>query len=68
MFYQLVGNSGQIFNATDVIDTYVFRSLVNNGNIGMTAAATFYQSVLCFVIIVTVNNIVRKLEADYALF
>jgi putative aldouronate transport system permease protein len=68
MFYQLVGNSGQIFNATDVIDTYVFRSLVNNGNIGMTAAATFYQSVLCFIFIVSVNNIVRKLEADYALF
>jgi putative aldouronate transport system permease protein len=68
MFYQLVGNSGQIFNATDVIDTYVFRSLVNNGNISMTAAATFYQSVLCFVIIITVNHIVRKLEADYALF
>jgi putative aldouronate transport system permease protein len=68
MFYQLVGNSGQIFNATDVIDTYVFRSLVNNGNISMTAAATFYQSVLCFIIIITVNHIVRKLEADYALF
>jgi putative aldouronate transport system permease protein len=68
MFYQLVGNSGQIFNATDVIDTYVFRALVNNANIGMTAAATFYQSVLCFAIIVAVNQLVKKLEADYALF
>jgi putative aldouronate transport system permease protein len=68
MFYQLIGNSGQIFNATDIIDTYVFRSLVSNGNISMTAAATFYQSIICFVIINVVNHVVRKIESDYALF
>ncbi|MDR0378302.1 MAG: ABC transporter permease subunit [Spirochaetaceae bacterium] len=68
MFYQIVGNNGQLFNATDVIDTYVFRSLLTNANLGMTAAATLYQSVLCFVIIMVVNHIVKKIEADYALF
>ncbi|MDR1177052.1 MAG: ABC transporter permease subunit [Treponema sp.] len=68
MFYQIVGNNGQLFNATDVIDTYVFRSLITNVNIGMTAAATLYQSVLCFIIIITVNQIVKKIEADYSLF
>lgn len=68
MFYQIVGNNGQLFNATDVIDTYVFRSLINSGDVGMTAAATFYQSVLCFIIIVTVNAIVKKIDSDYALF
>ncbi|MDR0400615.1 MAG: ABC transporter permease subunit [Treponema sp.] len=68
MFYQIVGNNGQLFNATDVIDVYVFRSLLTSANIGMTAAATMYQSVLCFIIIVTVNQIVKKIESDYALF
>lgn len=68
MFYQIVGNNGQLYNATDVIDTYVFRSLLSNPDIGMTAAATFYQSVLCFVIIMVVNAIVKKIDADYALF
>ncbi len=68
MFYQIVGNNGQLYDMTDVIDTYVFRSLLENSNIGMNAAATFYQSVLCFVIIVTVNAIVKKIDADYALF
>ncbi|MCI2049773.1 MAG: ABC transporter permease subunit [Lachnospiraceae bacterium] len=68
MFYQIVGNNGQLFNATDVIDTYVFRSLLQNADIGMTAAATFYQSVLCFVIIMIVNGIVKHIDADYALF
>ncbi len=68
MFYQIVGNNGQLFNATDVIDTYVFRSLITSGDIGMTAAATFYQSVLCFIIITVVNSIVKKVDSDYALF
>lgn len=68
MFYQLVGNNGQLFNATDVIDTYVFRSLTSSANLGMTAAATFYQSILCFIIITVVNGIVRKIDSDYALF
>ena len=68
MFYQIVGNNGQLFNATDVIDVYVFRSLMTSANLGMTAAATLYQSVLCFLIIIAVNNIVKKIESDYALF
>ena len=68
MFYQIVGNNGQLFNATDVIDVYVFRSLMTSANLGMTAAATLYQSVLCFLIIIMVNQVVKKIESDYALF
>lgn len=68
MFYQIVGNNGQLFNATDVIDTYVFRSLLQNSNLGMTAAASFYQSLLCFIIIMIVNTVVKRVDADYALF
>lgn len=68
MFYQIVGNNGQLYNATDVIDTFVFRSLLTSGDVGMTAAATFYQSVLCFIIIMVVNSIVKHVDQDYALF
>jgi len=68
MFYQIVGNNGQLFNATDIIDTFVFRSLLYSQDIGMTAAAGLYQSVLCFIIIVSVNQIVRKVDRDYSLF
>ncbi len=68
MFYQIVGNNGQLYNATDVIDTFVFRSLLQSANIGMTAAASFYQSIMCFVIIVVVNAIVKNIDEDYALF
>lgn len=68
MFYQIVGNNGQLFNATDVIDTFVFRSLINSGDVGMTAAATFYQSIMCFLIIMVVNAVVKRADKDYALF
>jgi putative aldouronate transport system permease protein len=68
MFYQIVGNNGQLFNATDVIDTYVFRSLINSGDIGMTAAASFYQSFFCFIIIMAVNAVIKRINKDYALF
>ncbi len=68
MFFQIVGNNGQLYNATDVIDTYVFRSLMQNSNFGMTAAATFYQSLLCFIIIMLVNQVVKKMDKDLALF
>jgi len=70
MFYQLIGNNGMLFNGTDVIDTYVFRSLAGGGtaDLGLTSAATFYQSVMCFVIIYITNYIVKRQEKDYALF
>ena len=68
MFYQIVGNNGQLYEATDVIDTFVFRSLLTSANMGMPAAAAFYQSLLCFIIIMLVNTIVKRIDEDYALF
>jgi putative aldouronate transport system permease protein len=68
MFFQLVGDSGNLFDATNVIDTFVFRALIRNSDFGMASAAAFYQSVLCFGTILLVNFIIRKINRDYALF
>jgi len=68
MFFQLVGDSGNLFEVTNVIDTFVFRALIRNSDFGMASAAAFYQSVLCFVTIVVVNFIIRRINKDYALF
>ena len=68
MFYQLVGNNQLLLETSDVIDTFVYRSLITTPKIGMSAAAGFYQSVLCFVTIVSVNWLVRKIDPDYTLF
>ncbi|WP_040950096.1 ABC transporter permease [Gorillibacterium massiliense] len=68
MFYQIVGDNGLVFNTTDVIDTFVVRSLLTNQEFGMSSAAGLYQSVISFFLIITVNYIVRKTQKDYALF
>lgn len=68
LFYQLVGNNGLLFDATDIIDTFVFRSLMQSSEVGMAAAAGLYQSIMCFITIMITNYIVKKVQSDYALF
>ncbi len=68
LFYQIIGNNGLLFESTDIIDTFVFRSLLTSSNMGMNSAVAFYQSVLCFIFITVVNAIVRKVDKDNALF
>ncbi|MBQ9611683.1 MAG: sugar ABC transporter permease [Lachnospiraceae bacterium] len=68
LFYQVPRNSGLLFPTTNVIDTYVYRGLMENNNIGMSAAAGFYQSVVGFVIVILANWIVGKFDEDSTLF
>ncbi len=68
LFYQLPRNSGPLYPVTNVIDTYVYRALKENGNIGMAAAANLYQSLVGFALVLSSNFIVRKIDKDSALF
>lgn len=68
LFYQMVGNNGLLFSTTDILDTYVYRSLRVTFDMGMATAAGVYQSVFGFILIMTVNGIIRKINKDYALF
>jgi ABC-type polysaccharide transport system, permease component len=68
LFYNLIGNNSVLFPQTDIIDTYVFRSLVGQFNFSMGAAVGFYQSVFGLILVFGVNLIVRKIEPDYSLF
>ena len=68
LFYQTVKSSALLQPVTDVIDTYVFRLLISSGDIGVSAAAGLYQSVLCFITIMIANGLVKKANPDYALY
>lgn len=68
LFFQLPKDSGALYPVTNVIDTYVYRGLMNLGNIGMTSAAGLYQSVVGLVLILTTNAIVRKVDNENAFF
>ena len=68
LFYNLIGTNSVLYPQTDVIDTFVFRSLVGQFNFSQGAAVGFYQSVFGLVLVLTVNAIVKKIEPDSALF
>lgn len=68
LFYNLPLNSTLLYPATDVIDTFVYRSLIVMGDIGMSSAAGFFQAVVGFVLVLATNLIVRKFDGDNALF
>ncbi|MDQ0060652.1 ABC transporter permease [Paenibacillus harenae] len=68
MFYNMVGTNGLLFSYTDVIDTFVFRTLTTSNEVGLSAAVGFYQSVLGFATILLANYAVRKYDKDHALF
>lgn len=68
LFYQLVGRNGQLFPTTDILDTYIYRALTINFNIGLSTAAGLYQSVFGLITVFTVNTIVRRVNHEYALF
>lgn len=68
LFYQLIGNNGILYNATDILDTYVFRSLKVTFDIGMATSAGLFQSIFGFVLIMTVNYLIKKSNDEYALF
>ncbi|MFI5368106.1 MAG: ABC transporter permease [Spirochaetia bacterium] len=68
LFYQVPQNMGPLFPATNVIDTYVYRTLVNVGDIGMSAAAGLYQSAVGFVLVLASNLVVRRIDPEKSLF
>lgn len=68
LFYQVPKDSGALFNVTSTIDTYVYKALSGTGNLGMSAAAAFFQSIIGFVLIVVTNAIVKKVDNENALF
>lgn len=68
LFYQVPQNSGALYPVTNTIDTYVYRALVSAGGIGRSAAASVFQSVVGFVMVMATNLIVRKTSAENAIF
>jgi putative aldouronate transport system permease protein len=68
LFYQVPLDSGMLSNATSVIDTYVYHGLLKLGDIGMSSAAGFYQSIVGFVIVLLSNLLVKRINPENALF
>lgn len=68
LFYNLVGGNSVLYKTTDIIETYVYRALMNNFNFSQGSAVGLFQSLVGFGIVLTANGIVRHIEPDYSLF
>jgi putative aldouronate transport system permease protein len=68
MIYALVGDNPLLRPTTDVIDTFVYRALRLNNDIGMSSAVGLFQAAIGFILVVTTNGITRKMSKDSALF
>ncbi|WP_052350757.1 ABC transporter permease [Paenibacillus gorillae] len=58
--YFLLGNSLNR-SYSDVIDTYAFRYGIQNGMFSYAAAVSMFKSVIAFILVITVNNISKKM-------
>ena len=68
LFYNLVGANSMLYGTTDIIETYVYRSMMNSFNFSQSSAVGLFQSVVGFFIVIGANAVVKKLEPEYALF
>lgn len=68
LFYQVPMDSGALYNVTQTVDTYVYRALMQTGDVGMSSAASLLQSVVGFGMVVGANTFIRKIDPDNALF
>ena len=68
LFYQVPMNQGALYSTTQTIDTYVYRGLLQLGNIALSAAAGVYQSIVGFILILTANLVVRRIDKESALW
>ncbi len=68
LFYQVPQNQGALFSVTNTIDTYVYRGLLELGDMSMSSAAGLYQSIVGFILVLGSNLVVKKIDPDYALF
>ncbi len=68
MFYNITRDSGMLYSTTDVLDTFIYRSLRVSNDIGVSSAANFYQAIVGFVLVAVTNVVVRKIDKEKALF
>lgn len=68
LFYNIPMNSTMLYETTDTMDTFIYRALMSTGDIGMSSAAGAFQAVVGFILVVTTNIIVNKIDPDSALF
>jgi putative aldouronate transport system permease protein len=68
LFYNVTRDIPMLYPTTDVIDTYIYRALRRQGDIGISSATGFFQSVVSFILVIISNKVANQIEEGSALF
>ena len=68
MFYSLPNGSGPLKNVSTTLDVYVYNTMKTGAQLGLAAAAGFFQSAVGFTLVLTTNLIVRRVSPEMAMF
>lgn len=68
LFYNVTRNVGALYPTTDVIDTFIFRTLMERSNFTLSSAASLIQSIVGTTLLLLTNFVVKKIDPDKALF
>lgn len=67
LFYLVTQDSPLLYSVTDVIDTYVYRTLMDSNNVSLSTAIGFMQSVVGCVMVLLTNFISKKFDDELGL-
>ncbi len=67
LFYQVPKDQGILYPTTDIINTYVYRALLD-GSMERSAAVGLFQSVTGLILVLVTNGIVRKVSPENKMF
>ena len=55
-----------VYDVADIIDTYVYREGISGFQYSLTAAASLFQNVVGLMLLLLVNVVTRRMQADYS--
>ena len=68
LYYNVPLNLGMLYPATDVLDTYVLRAMMDTGDVGISSAAALFQAAIGFMLVIISNAIAKKVDPESGMF
>ena len=68
VFANIIGGNSLVMQELDVLDTYIIGAMMSGTNFGMSAAASMFQSIICFISVFIMNRVAKKVNENSALF